>query len=176
MNPDIVGPSAPIYPPCCTNCIPGINHLEVCDAELPEEHQGSLHLLKPFLMASLPDFIAWSLADPTIEKLCDKACDNSMAHLDDPVDHTMTNIFDGEFMKTFEGPVPGKLFIDRGEKVRIAYAMQVDFYNPNGIRKRGNHDSIGLISMANLNIPESIRYKPKNIFVAGITPRPKEPN
>ncbi|KAK0435701.1 uncharacterized protein EV420DRAFT_1281594, partial [Desarmillaria tabescens] len=79
-------------------------------------------------------------------------------------------------MKTFQGPVPGKLFIDRGEKVRIAYAMQVDFYNPNSICKRGNHDLIGLISMANLNIPESIQYKPKNIFIAGITPGLKEPN
>ncbi|KAK0496918.1 hypothetical protein EDD18DRAFT_1105233 [Armillaria luteobubalina] len=159
-----------------TSLYAALKVLNVDGKKLLEECQGSFHPLKLFLMVSLPDFITQSLADPMIEKLCDEACNNAMAHLDDPVDHTMTNIFNGEFIKTFKGPAPGKLFIDRGEKVHIAYAMQVDFYNPNGIHKQGNHNSIGLISMANLNIPKSIRYKPENIFVAGITPGLKEPN
>ncbi|KAE9384263.1 hypothetical protein BT96DRAFT_765247, partial [Gymnopus androsaceus JB14] len=54
------------------------------------------------------------------------------------------------------------------------FAMQVDFFNPNGTRKRGNHDSVGIISLANLNLPVELRYKPEHLFVM-IIPGPREP-
>ncbi|KAF8240193.1 hypothetical protein L208DRAFT_1552399, partial [Tricholoma matsutake] len=86
----------------------------------------------------------------------------------------MTNVFHAEFMKLFEGPIPGQLFIDRGDKVRLVFAMHVDFFNPNGTTKRGNHDSIKIISLTNLNLPSSAHYKPENIYLA-IIPGPHEP-
>jgi hypothetical protein len=58
-------------------------------------------------------------------------------------------------MSNFEGPVSGQLFIDRGDGVWLAFAIQTDFFNPNGTRC-GNHDSIGIISLVNLNLPKSI--------------------
>ncbi len=33
-----------------------------------------------------------------------------------------------------------------------------------------------MISMANLNLPEHLRYQPEHIFLAGVIPGPKEPN
>ncbi|KIK51855.1 hypothetical protein GYMLUDRAFT_180874, partial [Collybiopsis luxurians FD-317 M1] len=77
-------------------------------------------------------------------------------------------------MKTFCGLVPGKLFIEREGKIRLAFAIQVDFFNPNGTRKRGNHNSIGIISLANLNLPSDLRYKPEHLYMT-IIPGPREP-
>jgi hypothetical protein len=57
----------------------------------------------------------------------------------------------------------------------LAFAIHIDFFNPNGTRKRGNHDSIGIISLANLNLPLSIHYQPENIFLAGVIPGWREP-
>jgi hypothetical protein len=37
-------------------------------------------------------------------------------------------------MKNFGGPVSGQLFIDRGDKVWLAFTIQTDFFNPNGTR------------------------------------------
>lgn len=75
----------------------------------------------------------------------------------------------------FKGPNGWRLFIDQGDKVCLAFALQVDFFNPNGTRKQGNHDSIRLILMANLNLPEEICYHPKHIFLTSIIPDPDEP-
>src|SRR5207302_9029397 len=50
------------------------------------------------------------------------------------------------------------------------------FFNPNGSTNRGTHDSIGVISLACLNLPESICNKPEYIYLAGIIPGPKEPS
>lgn len=145
-----------IYPPNCRWLIPGDAGLVLCGAGLLEQRHGCLRPQKPFLMASLQDYLAKSLSDPDIEKLCDQACDDALAERDlPPTDRTMTSVFDGGFLRDFVGP-DGRLFIDRGDKVRLAFALQVDFFNPNGTRVTGNHDSIGIISMANLNLPESI--------------------
>ncbi|KAF8235441.1 hypothetical protein L208DRAFT_1256987, partial [Tricholoma matsutake] len=95
------------------------------------------------------------LSDPEVEWICKQVCDDVTATLKDPP-KDMTNVFHAEFMKSFEGPIPGQLFIDRGDKVRLVFAMHVDFFNPNGTTKRGNHDSIGIMSLANLNLPHPL--------------------
>lgn len=41
---------------------------------------------------------------------------------------------------------------------------------------RGSKTSVGLISMVCLDLPPEIRYKPENIYVAGIVPGPKQPS
>ncbi|KAF9062835.1 hypothetical protein BDP27DRAFT_1368545 [Rhodocollybia butyracea] len=100
--------------------------------------------IKPFLVPSLPDFFARELSDLQTEETCMKACDDAYASLQSsPVNDSVTNIFQAEFMKSFEGPTPGKLFIERNGKVRLAFALQLDFFNPNGTRpKEPELDSI----------------------------------
>ncbi|KIK56796.1 hypothetical protein GYMLUDRAFT_107173, partial [Collybiopsis luxurians FD-317 M1] len=66
------------------------------------------------------------------------------------------------------------LFIEHEGKIRLAFAIQVDFFNPNRSRKRGNHDSIGIISLVNLNLPDNLRYKPEHTYLT-IIPGPREP-
>lgn len=50
----------------------------------------------------------------------------------------------------------------------------MDFFNPN-TNRRAAHESLGIISLANLNLPESIHYSPEFIFPVGIIPGPHEP-
>lgn len=163
-----------VHPPQCTNSIVGRDGRHTCDTDLLEVRNGHPRPIKPFVTASFTDYLARSLSDPEIVRLSKKSCDDAMANLPNPVTDS-TNIFNADFLKTFPGPVPGELFVDRHNKIRLAFAMHVDFFNPNGTRKRGNHDSIGIISLANLNLPETIRYDAEHLFLLGVIPGPKEP-
>jgi hypothetical protein len=166
--------ATPCYPTHCANKIMRDDNSVVCGTELLEERNGRPRPIKPYLVASFPDYLARSLADTEYERLSNQTCDDAKANLNNPPGD-MADIYQAAFMKSFEGPIPGQLFIDRGDKMRLAFAIHVDFFNPNGTRKRGNHDSIGIISLVNLNLPESIRYDPENIYLAGVVPGPHEP-
>ncbi|KAF7328154.1 hypothetical protein MVEN_02572900 [Mycena venus] len=58
--------------------------------------------------------------------------------------------------------------------MRLPYAIFLDFFNPNRTTKRGNHDSIGLLSAVPLSLGNE-RNKPENIYLSILT-GPKEPN
>ena len=107
------------------------------------------------------------LANKEIKLIIDSACDVAFSLLNRG-ERITNNPFDAEFLRTFEGPVPGQLFIDRGDKVRLAFVIHVDFFNPNGVTTHSNSDSVGLISLALLNLPVDIRYLPENLFFAVI--------
>jgi hypothetical protein len=149
--------------------------LYACGVSLLEIHNGHPRPIKPFVTVLFADYLARSLADPEVEQLSKQACDDAMANIQNPPNES-TNIFNADFMKTFGGPIAGKLFVNQGAKVRLAFAMHVDFFSPNGNRKHGNHDLIGIISLANLNLPETIRYLPEHIFLLGVIPGPCEPS
>ena len=159
------------YPPRCIHRLAGEDGSRICGTALLD---GQSRPIRPYLVSSFREYLVRLLANGTTEQLCDQACDEALASLQKG-DANMSNIFQGEFMRTFEGPLPGKLFIDRGDKVRLAFAIHVDFFNPNGLRIRGNSDSIGIISLANLNLPPSLRYRPQNLFLVGVIPGPKKP-
>jgi hypothetical protein len=163
------------YPTVCSNRVAERHESRICNTPLTERRNERLRPIKPYLVASFTDYLARLLSDPAIERLCDKACDDAMLSLDDTPDTDVSDIFRAQFMKTFEGPTTGKLFIDRGTKMRLAFIMHTDFFNPSGTRKRGNHDSIGVIYLAVLNLPVEIRYLPENMYLA-IIPGPREPH
>jgi hypothetical protein len=162
------------YPSHCLNKLAGEDGFQTCGTALLENHNNQPRPIKPYLVSSFREYLVRLLANKSTEQLCDSACDNALTSLRDG-DADMRNVFQGEFMRTFEGPVPGKLFIDRGDKVRLAFAMHVDFFNPNGVRVSANSDSIGVISLANLNLPACVRYRPENVFLVGIIPGPRKP-
>ncbi|KDR67602.1 hypothetical protein GALMADRAFT_79680, partial [Galerina marginata CBS 339.88] len=87
----------------------------------------------------------------------------------------MHDVVDGEYLRNFKGP-DGKLFSDAtsGEG-RYVFTLCIDFFNPYTNKQAGKKASIGIISLACLNLPPEERYKPENIFLAGIIPGPKEP-
>ena len=92
------------------------------------------------------------------------ACDAALSSLDEDGDeHPTNNPFDAEFLRTFESPNPGQLFIDCGDKARLAFIIHIDFFNPNGVAGHSNSDSI---SLALLNLPVNLCYQPENLFPA----------
>ncbi|KAJ4001505.1 hypothetical protein F5050DRAFT_1545901, partial [Lentinula boryana] len=81
---------------------------------------------------------------------------------------------EANFIRDFKGP-DGKLFVDRGDKIRLAFSIHVDFFNPRRNTHGGAHQSIGIISCANLGLDSSLRNIPESIFYGAIIPGPFEP-
>jgi hypothetical protein len=179
---------SPIYPPRCNNQPrPGLG---TCGQNLLERLPNStLHLRKVFVYHHFHDYLARLLTRPDIENVMDVRCDqlrDSVAAMDlDPdsfcTDHELQqfvkDIFEASFLKAFPGPSGTKLFMDRpGTEGRYAFTLNLDFFAPEGMSVRGAKVSVGLLSMACLNLPLDIRYKPENMYIAGVIPGPHEPS
>jgi len=165
------GSSRPAYPKCCSNVV-----LErgICGQALLDNGKNP-RPIKPFVYHHIDDFIGSLLARKDLEEHIDTACDELKASLDNGEEtHFVQDVFQATFMRQFEGP-DKKPFVDRGNEGRLAFALCVDYFNIEGLRKRGSTASTGMISMACLNLPYSIRYKPENMYLVGIIPGPHEP-
>ncbi len=58
----------------------------------------------------------------------------------------------------------------------MLFSFNFDFFVVEGLSLRGAKNSCGIMSMACLNLPVDIRYKPENMYLAGIIPGPDEPH
>ena len=105
----------------------------------------------------------------------DKSCDNLVESMKQPAPSFMGNVFEAEFLRTSEGPKLGTLFVDRQGGGGYAFSLNVDFFALEGMRIRGATTSAGIISLACLNLPLDVRYKPENMYLS-IIPGPKEPH
>ena len=162
----------PTYPTRCTNRpFPGD---DLCDA--PLLHDGHSTPIKSFVYHHFHDYVASLLAKPGFEDLLDKPCDGVMQDLQGVAPSILKDVWDAEFIRTLEGPRAGALFVDRQGEGRLLFSLNVDFFNIEGNRQRNATTSCGIISCACLNLPLDIRYKPENLYLAGIVPGPTEPS
>ncbi|KAG2054033.1 hypothetical protein BDR06DRAFT_885012 [Suillus hirtellus] len=99
-----------------------------------------------------------------------------MASINSPHLSFIKTPFEAQFLRQFDGPQLGSLFIDRGEEGCYVFALHVDFFNLEGLNIHGASTSCGIISMACLNLLVDIRYKPENMYVVGIIPGLKQPS
>jgi Transposase family tnp2 len=167
--------SIPIYPERCSNKPkPDSNE---CGEPLLETSGVSriMKPIKPFVYHHFHDYLAGLLSRPDLEELMDKSCDNLMKSMDQPAPSFVGDVFEAEFLRTFEGPKPGTLFVDRQGGGRYAFSLNVDFFALEGMRIRGATASAGIISLACLNLPLDVRYKPENMYLS-VIPGPKEPH
>lgn len=170
----VPGPEQYKYPQTCTNEIVGETGVSVCGAELLTSRRGGpLQPIKPYLVNSLPDYLARCLADETYLQESVAACEDVFDVRSRGADGAQ-NVFEANFVKDFNGP-DGKLFVDRGDKIRLAFSIHTDFFNPHRNTHAGAHQSIGIISCTNLALNPTIRNLPENIFHAAIIPGPFEP-
>jgi hypothetical protein len=164
------GSATPIYPKFCRNHL-----LEqgVCGAPLLGEHGP----IRPFVYHHVDDYIGGLMSDPELAKHIDQACDNLTDSIkaNKPPPTFVTDVFDAEFLRTFQGP-DGSLFVDRNGESRIPLSLNVDGFNVERLTIRGARTSCTIISMACLSLPLSIRYRPENLYLAGIIPGPHEPS
>ena len=133
--------------------------------------------MKPFVVYDFHDYLSSLLAQKDLEDMMDQFCDDLMASIkrNEPPPKYMSDVFHREFIWKLEGPTSGQLFIDRpGKEGCYLFALNVDFFNSEGITTRSASTSNGIISAACLNLPLDIRYKPENMYLAGVIPGPKE--
>lgn len=175
----------PSYPETCEGVVyPKTGAATVCGQRLLDMRQGKLRPIKPFVFPSFIDYVASMMSDPDIESMCDKACDDALSAVRESLStdpaapaspESVNKVFEAAFLRNFQGPVPNKLFIERDGRMRLAFQVMLDFFNPNGTTKRGNHDSIGILAVVNLNLDESIRYRPEFMWISIIL-GPQEPD
>lgn len=173
------GSSISAYPERCTNR--QFPDSEVCNANLLEPNGGGENNtpkpIKTFDYPHFHDFVGGLLCRKDIEEALDRSCDILMESINQglPPPTYVVDVFQGEFLRTFEGPTPGKLFVDRGTESRLVFAFNVDFFQNERSTVRGASTSCGIIAGACLNLPPDIRYKPENMYLA-IIPGPNEPH
>ena len=171
-----LGSNIAVYPPRCSNK-PNPDS-DTCDEPLlqatPHNHPATTKPIKTFVYHHFHDYLAGLLSCQDIEELMDRSCDNLMSSMKDGPPSLVQDAFQAEFLREFEGPVEGRLFVDRGNEGRYVFALNVDFFDAEGLTQRGARTSCGIISCACLNLPLDIRYKPENMYLS-IIPGPREP-
>ncbi|KAH9940336.1 hypothetical protein B0H21DRAFT_579979 [Amylocystis lapponica] len=129
------------YPERCTH-----RHYpkdDECGASLLEASNGQRRPVKTFVYHHFFDYLAGLVSRADVEEAMDKACDDLMVSLSSgEVTSSVGSPFEAEFLKTFLGPDGRTLFVDRGDEGRYAFALNVDFFNVEGMRIRaGEHVS-----------------------------------
>ena len=124
----------------------------------------------PFVSFDARDWVASLLSRPQLEVQMDKAWESLRTKLPDK----LSDIFHGSVAQTFRGP-DGKHFSEGNGEGRYVFSLGVDWFNPLTNKQAGKKLSIGVIALICLNIPIDQRYKPENMFLAGIIPGPREP-
>jgi hypothetical protein len=163
-----LAPSTVEYPSHCKN-VPSPDS-PICNTPLLDSKS---HPKKIFVYHHFHDYLARLLSCSELEGVMNKVCDDVVDGIGDPPDF-LKDIFDGSYLREFRGP-NGRLFLDRGNEGRYIFSLNVDFFNREGMKIRGPTVSCGIISMACMNLPKSIRYKPEYMYLAGIIP-PMEPH
>jgi hypothetical protein len=131
--------------------------------------------IKPYLVSRLSDYLVRCLADETYLQQSVAATDEAFDAISRGEETSgVQNVFEANFIKDFKGP-DGNLFVDRGNKIRLAFSLFVDFFNPHRNTNRGAVQSLGIITGANLALDPSIRNLPEYLYPAAIIPGPSEP-
>ena len=167
------GSGISVYPAQCSNS--PTPETQCTDTLLETGADGKERPKKTFVYHDFKDYLANLLSRADIEVLMDSTCDDLCVSLSTPP-CLVKNPFKAQFLREFRGPDPKKLFVDRGEEGRYAFALHVDFFNPEGMSLRGPSTSSGIILMACHNLPLEHRYKPENMYLAGVIPGPKQPS
>jgi hypothetical protein len=164
----------PRYPVSCSNR-PKPEDGPCNEPLLWRSADGQSEPIKTFLYHHFHDYLAGLISRPDLEELMDKPCNDLLASIGSPPPRIIKDVWDANFFRTFEGP-SWSLFIDRGGEGQYAFTLNVDFFNIEGNLQRNASTSTGIISCACLNLPLDIRYKPENMYLAGIIPGPSEPS
>ena len=134
------------------------------------------HQKKTFIYHDFNNYPRTLLIQGDIETAMDNSCNNLFTLLFHSKPYYIKNMFEAQFLWKFGGPMPGKLFIDWGDEGHYAFAIHVDFFNLKGMNLHVASMLSGVISVACLNLPADLHYKPENLYLVDIIPGPKQPS
>ncbi|KAG2047881.1 hypothetical protein BDR06DRAFT_833339, partial [Suillus hirtellus] len=124
-----------------------------------KEHGQVLHVpVRPYIVQDFNSFLASILSHSGMEEAMDRG------------------MMDGTVIGEILGS-DGKPFINglKRTNLRLVWSLSVNWFNPYGNKTLGKKKSIGSIMMGLLNLPPSLQYKAKNMYLVGIIPGPREP-
>ncbi len=128
--------------------------------------------IKRFVSFSFKNYIAELTSRSGFEDKMDAVWESSLGVGGVPA--KMHDIFDGQFLHDFKDR-DGYRFGRQTKEGHYIFSLPIDFFNPFTNKQAGKKVSFGVISVVCLNLPVSMRYKPENMFLAGVIPGPKEP-
>jgi hypothetical protein len=134
-----------------------------------EKGQASYIPVHPYVIQYFNSFLTGLLSCPGMEVAMDQGMMVSN-------DLQIWDIKDGMEIGEILGS-DGKPFIDGLKRIdlKLSWSLSVDWFNLYGNNTLGKKKSIGLIVMGLLNLPPSLWYKAKNMYLAGIIPGTREP-
>ena len=117
----------------------------------------------------LKQWIGWLLSRSTIEEAISKAFRR-------PRKERMEDMWDaGHLCRVLLRP--GKRFLPGPlDETRLAFSFSMDSFNPYHMKEAKQTVSSTAVWLTLLNLPTHLRYRPENMFLAGIIPGPKKPS
>ena len=117
----------------------------------------------------LKQWVGWLLSRPAIEEEVFKAFRR-------PRKERMEDVWDARhlcrvLLKKGERFVPGP-----EDETRLVFSFSMDSFNPYHMKEAKQTVSSTAIWLTLLNLPSHLRYRPENMFLAGIIPGPKKPS
>ncbi|KAJ3990824.1 hypothetical protein F5050DRAFT_1881956 [Lentinula boryana] len=114
------------FPDTCSNDVVGEVGKSRCSASLLKTRRdGTVQPIKPYLVTSLSDYLARCLSDSTFVEQSKDTTDSALHAINsNDAQPEVNNVFEASFIKDFKGS-DGKLFVDRGDKIRLAFSMHV---------------------------------------------------
>ncbi|PLW36244.1 hypothetical protein PCASD_12095 [Puccinia coronata f. sp. avenae] len=143
---------------------------QVCGADLFYECRRIRHPIRRFGFHSLNSWLARLFSRPGIEDAFERTAKASSSPFNNMAD--MSDIQESRLWREFLGPNGEQFSAHSGN---LIFGMFVDGINPYGNRQAGKHASVTFMMLVCLSLPVSLRYLPKNVFLVGIAPGPKEP-
>ncbi|THH19101.1 hypothetical protein EUX98_g8839 [Antrodiella citrinella] len=120
------------------------------------------------------DWFGRLLALPGIVEHADRFCEAVSREPVAPA--AKQNTWDGRIYRELPGHDGGLFIADRGGEGRWCFLLHGDFFNVEGNRIGGKHNSTGVMSMTCLNLPLGMRDDPAYTYVPGLIQGPYEPS
>ncbi|POW13091.1 hypothetical protein PSTT_03985 [Puccinia striiformis] len=143
----------------------------VCSAPLYKTRGIHQVPLRKYGFQSLQDWLARLFSRPHIEEALEQTATRSRIPFNPA--GTVKDIHDSQAWKQFSGP-DGNQFTSSSHN--LTFSLYTDAINAFGNRQAGKHASITFLVLICLTLPVELRFRPENIFIAGIAPGPKEPS
>jgi hypothetical protein len=144
---------------------------EVCGSTLLRQRGEEWTPRCPYLVPNFYDYLGRLLSNPDIEQMCNEVVDK--AYEAGVPDSGSTDVFTSLFLQNFKDR-DGEPYLKRSDNIRLLFTLHYDQFNPKGVRVRSDSASVGVLNLALLNIPPSLRYLPEHIFMT-LFPGPSAP-